>query len=90
MAKAASSIRPKTKLLDDDKVYVAILALYQTTRFGIWPKSKAFADDKLTVAQMMIFFFFDGVENIVGKGENACGQHFLLFPLILVRPSLRH
>ena len=25
-------------------------------------------------------FVFDRVENIVGKGENACYQHFLLFP----------
>ena len=28
----------------------------------------------------MIEFVFDGVENIVGKGENAGYQHFLLFP----------
>ena len=28
----------------------------------------------------MMKFFFDRVENIVGKGENAGYQHFLLFP----------
>ena len=28
----------------------------------------------------MIISVFDRVENIVGKGENACYQHFLLFP----------
>ena len=28
----------------------------------------------------MIISAFDGVENIVGKGENAGWQHFLLFP----------
>ena len=28
----------------------------------------------------MIISFFDRVENIVGKGENAGHQHFLLFP----------
>ena len=39
-------------------------------------KFKALADDKINVAQMMIFVF----ENIVGKGENAGHQHFLLFP----------
>ena len=33
-------------------------------------KLKAFADDKLNVARMMIFLL-DGVENTVGKGENA-------------------
>ena len=28
----------------------------------------------------MIISVFDRVENIVGKGENAGHQHFLLFP----------
>ena len=42
-------------------------------------KLKAFADDKIKVFEMMIFVF-DRVENIVGKGENAGYQHFLLFP----------
>ena len=28
----------------------------------------------------MIISFFDRIENIVGKGENAGYQHFLLFP----------
>ena len=52
-----------------------------------WTKFKAFADDKLNVAKIIIFFplfltmFQKGwVENIVGKGENAGHQHFLLFP----------
>ena len=27
-----------------------------------------------------MIFVFDRVENIVGKGENAGYQHFLLFP----------
>ena len=40
---------------------------------------KTFADDKFNVAQMMISLF-DSLENIVGKGENAGYQHFLLFP----------
>ena len=40
---------------------------------------KAFADDSLNVVQIMEFAF-DRVENIVGKGENAGHQHFLLFP----------
>ena len=39
---------------------------------------KAFADNNLTVAKMMISVV-DRVENIVGKGENAGDQHFLLF-----------
>ena len=44
-----------------------------------WSKLKVFADDKIKLAKMMIFVF-DTIENIVGKGENAGNQHFLLFP----------
>ena len=42
-------------------------------------KLKGFADDKFTIAEMTISVF-DKKENIVGKGENAGHQHFLLFP----------
>ena len=49
-------------------------------------KLKAFADDKLKVAKMTISLF-DGVENAVGKGENAGYQHFLLFPQCFLKPS---
>ena len=42
-------------------------------------KLKAFADDISNVAEM-VEFVIDEVENIVGKGENAGYQHFLLFP----------
>ena len=41
-------------------------------------KFKASADDKFGVAEIM-GFVFERVENIVGKGENAGYQHFLLF-----------
>ena len=41
-------------------------------------KLKAFADDNLYIAQMMIDVF-DREERIVGKGQNAGHQHFLLF-----------
>ena len=50
-------------------------------------KLKAFADDKMNVAQMMISVF-DRMENIVGKGENAGYQHFLLFPQCFQKASL--
>ena len=43
-----------------------------------WPKLKAFADDNLNVARMVISLY-DRVQNIMGKGENAGYQHFLLF-----------
>ena len=42
------------------------------------PKLKAFADDKLDVAQI-VKFALDREENILGKGENAGYQHFLIF-----------
>ena len=44
-----------------------------------WSKLKAFADDILNVNQKLKFNL-GKVENIVGKGENAGYQHFLLFP----------
>ena len=47
-------------------------------RFLDWPILKAFADDKINVTQKLKFVL-GGVENIVGKGENAGDQHFLLF-----------
>ena len=40
---------------------------------------KSFADDSLKVTQMAKFVLHM-VENIVGKGENAGNQHFLLSP----------
>ena len=49
-------------------------------------KLKAFADDKLNVARMMIPLV-DRVENTVGKGENAGNQHFLFFSQCFQKPS---
>ena len=42
-------------------------------------KLKAFADDKINMIEKLKFLL-GKVENIVGKGENAGYQHFLLFP----------
>ena len=36
-----------------------------------------------------MIFVFDRVENIVGKGENAGYQHFLLFPQCFENTSLQ-
>ena len=38
---------------------------------------KGFADDKI-IATQKIELYYGSVENIVGKGENAGYQHFLL------------
>ena len=40
-----------------------------------WSKLRAFAEDKIKVAKMMIFVL-DRVENIVGKGENPFSTMF--------------
>ena len=48
-------------------------------------KVKAFAYNK-NVAQMMISVCHR-VENIVGKAENACYQHFLPFPQCFQKAS---
>ena len=49
---------------------------------NILDKLKAFAEDKINVAQMMVCVLerVETFENIVGQGENAGYQHFLLFP----------
>ena len=43
-----------------------------------WSNLKASADNKLNVNEKLKFVL-GRVENIVGKGENAGYQHFLLF-----------
>ena len=48
-------------------------------KFLDWSKLKGFADEKINVAEKLKFVL-QRVENIVGKGENAGYQHFLLFP----------
>ena len=51
-----------------------------------WSKLKAFADDKLNAIEKLKFNVC-WVENMVGKGENAGFQHFLLFPLCFQKAS---
>ena len=52
------------------------VGLYQTTNLD-WSKLKTFADDKLNVNEKLNFGL-GRVENIVGEGENAGYQYFLL------------
>ena len=44
-----------------------------------WSKLKALADDNINVTEKLKFVL-GRIENMVGKGENAGHQHFLLFP----------
>ena len=48
-------------------------------KFLDWSRLKAFANDKINVTKKLKFVL-GRVENIIGKGENAGNQHFLLFP----------
>ena len=49
-------------------------------------KLKAIADDEINAIQKMKYIS-DWVEIIVGKGENAGNQHFLLFPQCFQKAS---
>ena len=51
-----------------------------------WSKLKAFADNKVNSTEKLKFVF-GSVENVVGKGENASFQHFLLFPQCFQKAS---
>ena len=51
-----------------------------------YSKLKAFAYDKINVTKKFRFVF-GRVEKIMGKGENAGYQHFLLFPLCFQKLS---
>ena len=59
----------------------------QNGKFLDWFKLKALADDKLNFAEKLKFAL-ERVENIVGKGENAGNQHFLLFPQCFQKASI--
>ena len=60
--------------------YIVEVVVYQITKFQYCSVLfKAFIDDNFNVAQMAQFFF-ERLENNVGKGENAGHQHFLLSP----------
>ena len=53
-----------------------------------WSKLKAFADDKIKVAEMRSSLS-DRKENLLGKKENSGFQHFLLFPQCFQKPSFQ-
>ena len=56
-------------------------------KFLDWSKLKAFTDNKLNEAEKLKFVL-GRVETIVGKGENAGNQHFLLFPQCFQKSSI--
>ena len=69
--------------------YGSLSFLYNSLPYDkIFAKSKlkAFAYDKINVTQKLEIIS-TRVENILGKGENAGYQHFLLFPKCFQKPS---
>ena len=62
--------------LPNDKILAIYLKCIKMQGNG--SELKAFTDKKFNIANMMISLCAR-VENIVGKGENAGDQHFLLF-----------
>ena len=58
--------------------------VFTKQQFLDWTKFTAFADDKLNTIMISVS---DRVENIVGNGENAGYQHFLLFPQCFQKTS---
>ena len=54
------------------------LIQHQMTKCLDFPKLKAFADDGLNGTQKLTLVL-RRVEDVVGKGENAGCQHFLLY-----------
>ena len=67
-----------------------LLAVSRSSFFGLinpfpndkilgWSKFKTFADERVKWDEKQTLVW-RGIKNIVGKGENAGYQHFLLFP----------
>ena len=67
-------------------LFDSLLTLLPDNNLLDWSKFKLVADDKFNVAEIMISVL-DLVESIVGKGENAGYQHFLLFPQCFQKAS---
>ena len=67
-------------------MFVTIHSLPNDIILGM-SKFEASADDKFSVTEIM-GFVFERVENIVGKGENAGYQHFLVFPTMFSKGFL--
>ena len=56
-------------------------------KFLHWFKLKELADEKINVTEKLKFVL-RRVENMVGKGQNAGYQHFVLFPQCFQKSSL--
>ena len=82
-------------ILQVEKIYGLVVNSLTNDKTSALTKLKTFADDEFHVVKMMISVFdkienvgkAENVLNIVGKGENAGNQHFLLFPQCFQKAS---
>ena len=73
-------------LLISIRVSIFLINSLPNHNFVDWSNMKAFADDKINVTEKLKLIF-GTAENIVGKGESAGYQHFLLFPQCFQKAS---
>ena len=76
---AGSSVKEFNAICKENLNILSYINPLQNDRILDRSKLKAFADNKVNVAQKLKFVY-GRVEYIVGKGEYAVCQHFLLFP----------
>ena len=65
-------------ILKTGSVCQMLIKSVPSDKFLFFSKLKAFGDEKINVTEKLKFVFVR-VEIIVGKGENAGNQHFLVF-----------
>ena len=72
-----SKIQPSASLYKNFKQKRYLICINPLPNNTILPltKLKAFADNNFYFAKM-VQFFFERIENIIGKGKNAVYQHF--------------
>ena len=73
-------------ILRQNRFYGSIINYLPNDKILVQSNFKAFADGILNVLQIICASGW--VENIVGTGENAGYQHFLLFPQFFPKPFL--
>ena len=66
------------RLVNIESIYRQQINYFPEEKVSDWTKLKASADDKINVTEKIEICFWK-CKNMVGKGENAGFQHFLLF-----------
>ena len=79
-------VYPKKNHLCSETIFGILRNSLPNDKISDVTKLKAFADDKLNVARIMIYLL-DRVENTVGNEENAGYQYFLFYLPRIPKPS---